>query len=230
MIRINLQSAGQRKAKKRAAAPVDSGGTGGPGHALSLMLLVLPIAGALGGSFVVHRSLVAEIDDVTARTRAAEAEIARLKPILDELNRYKREREQLERKLAAIRQLEAARTGPVKTFAELSAIIPPQVWVTSIRERGGQAQIDGVGLDDQSVAVFVNAMLRSPQFEAVELNLVEQTPYLGLNVKRFTVTSAFRSGARPPAAQAAGGPGGPAGPAAPAGPAGRPAAAPKAGR
>jgi type IV pilus assembly protein PilN len=218
MIRINLQHAGQRKAKKRAPAPADTGGGGGGGVGGGIgaalgnlgpaILLLLPIVGGAGGSFYVHQSLVGELHSVQQRTRVADAELAKLKPVLDELNQYKRDKEQLEQKLAAIRQLQGARTGPVKIFAELGAIMPPQVWVTGVREHGLTANLDGVGLDSQSVAVFVNAMHHSPYFGNVELTSVEQIQYLGLNVKRFTVTCQFRlpapaGGTAPPVAPAA---------------------------
>jgi hypothetical protein len=195
MIKINLQTAGVKKAKKRAAPEPDAGGGGGggvgPGRAVALMLLVLPIGGGLGGSFYLHAQITGELDYVAARTREAEAEIARLKPVLDELTQYKKDKEQLERKLGAIRQLEGARRGPVKVLAEMAALMPPQVWVTAIREANGVASLEGVGLDSQSVAVFVNAMHRSPYFRSVELTSVEQTPYLSLKVKKFTMTCQF---------------------------------------
>jgi type IV pilus assembly protein PilN len=221
MIRINLQHAGQKKARKRAPA-ADPGGGGGGGARIAAalrnvgpaLLILLPVAGGVGGSFVVHASLVGELASVQHRTREAEAELARLKPILDEIERYKKDKAQLEGKLAAIRQLQGARTGPVKIFAELAAIMPPQVWVTGVRETAMAANLEGIGLDSQSVAVFVNAMEHSPHFGNVELTAVEQVQYLGLNVKRFNVTCQFRL-PTPPAAGATGG-GVPA-PAAPAG-------------
>jgi type IV pilus assembly protein PilN len=197
MIRINLQSAAQRKQKRKSApAPQQAGGGGGRswsfGQTLPALVLLVPIVVGGAGSFYVHRALVAEIERVTSDTKAAEAELARLKPILDELERYKKDRELLEKKLAAIRNLEAARVGPVRVFAELAAVMPPQVWVTGVRESGLNAQIDGLGLDSQSVAVFANAMHHSPHFANVELTSVEQVTYLGLKIRKFSLTCRFQ--------------------------------------
>lgn len=186
MIRINLQqSAGQGKRRKAASV-------GGPGHVVPALTLLLPALGAAGGSYYVHQQLVGKIAAVEQATRTAEAEIAKLKPVLDELERFKKDKALLEQKLAAMKSLEGARRGPTRIFAELAAIMPQQVWVTAIREQGMSATLDAIGLDSQSIAVFVNAMQRSPYFANVELTTVEQIQYLGLKVKKFTVTCKFQ--------------------------------------
>ncbi|HEX7124980.1 MAG TPA: PilN domain-containing protein [Thermodesulfobacteriota bacterium] len=189
MIRINLQTAGQRKQRRRAAA--DAGG--GSGAVLPALMLLVPIAGGAGGSYYVHANLLGQIEGVQDSIRKGEAELARLKPILDEINQFKKDQALLEKKLAAIDELQAARIGPVRVFAELAALMPPQVWVTSIREKGGRTTIDGLGLDSQSIAIFANALARSPYFANVELTAVDQAQYLGLDVKKFNVTCRFQN-------------------------------------
>lgn len=191
MIKINLQTAAARKQRRRAVSA--ERGAGGSSTLLPAMVLLLPIVGGAGGSYYVHATLLAEIDDTQQAIQSAEAELARLKPILDELNRFKKDKALLEQKLGAIRALQGARIGPVKIYAELASLMPAQVWVTGVRESGGNAVLDGLGLDSQSIAVFVNSLQRSPYFTNVELTLVEQTKYLGLSIKRFNVTCRFRN-------------------------------------
>lgn len=190
MIRINLQTAGQRKQKRRAAIADEGGGSGA---VLPALMLLVPIAGGAGGSYYVHANLLGQIESVQDSIQRGEAELARLKPILDEIEQFKKDQALLEKKLAAIDELQAARTGPVRVYAELAALMPPQVWVTSIREQGGRTTIDGLGLDSQSVAIFANALARSPYFANVELTAVEQTKYLGLDVKKFNLTCRFQN-------------------------------------
>jgi type IV pilus assembly protein PilN len=197
MIKINLQTAGQRKQRRRAAA-VDTGG-GGSSAVLPALMLLVPIAGGAGGSYYVHANLLGQIEDTQVSIRTAEAELARLKPILDEINQFKKDRVLLEKKLAAIGELQSARIGPVRIYAELAALMPPQVWVTAIREAKGSAVIDGLGLDSQSVAIFANALARSPYFANVELTAVDQAQYLGLDVKKFNVTCRFQNPTAAPA-------------------------------
>jgi type IV pilus assembly protein PilN len=194
MIRINLQSAGQKKQKRKTVVADTGGGAGGgPSAIVPFLMLMLPFAGGLGGAFFVHTALVDQVQATQAAIGSAEAELARLKPILDELEQFKKDRDLLEQKLAAIRTLEATRTGPVKNYAELAALMPPQVWIASLRESGGNVVIDGFGLDSQSVAVFVNAVQRSTRFSSAELTAVDASQYLGLNIKRFNVVARLRS-------------------------------------
>lgn len=201
MIRINLQNAGAKKQRRKAAA-VDTDG-GGPSQLLPAMMLALPLAAGGGGSYFVHASLVGQIQDTRGAIQRGEMELARLKPILDEINQFKKDKALLESKLEAIRALEHARTGPVEVYAELAALMPPQVWVLGVRESGGNAVLDGIGLDSQSIAVFVNAMGRSQYFSDVELTAVEQAQYLGLTVKRFNVSCRFRKPSAPRVIEAA---------------------------
>ncbi len=198
MIRINLQQAGQKPRRRKAAPAADAGGGGGGGGGgglgslLPTLMLLGPILGGVGGSYYVHGRLLAEITRVEQATQTAEAEIAKLKTVLDEIERYRKDKATLEQKLAAMKALEGARHGPVRIYEELGAIMPQQVWVTGVREQGMSASIEAVGLDSQSVAVFVTAMQRSPYFANVELTSVEQIEYLGLKVKKFGVTCKFQ--------------------------------------
>ncbi len=200
MIRINLQQAGQKPRRRKAAAPAadtgggDGGGGGGSGlgSLLPTLMLLVPVLGGVGGSYYVHGRLLGEIARVEQATRTAETEIAKLKTVLDEIERYKKDKAVLEQKLAAMKALEGARRGPVRIYEELGAIMPQQVWVTGVREQGMSATLDAIGLDSQSVAVFVTAMQRSPYFANVELTSVEQIEYLGLKVKKFGVTCRFQ--------------------------------------
>lgn len=200
MIRVNLLGAGPAKpGKRRRARAAPEGGGGGAGRLGPTLLLVLPLAGGLGGSYYVHLRLADRIAEVQQATRTAEAEIAKLKPVLDEVERFKKDKALLEQKLAAFKSLEGARRGPTRIFDELAALMPRQVWVTAVREQGMNATIEALGLDSQSIAVFLNAMARSPYFTNVELTVVEQTEYLGLKIKRFSVTCRFQLPAEPAA-------------------------------
>lgn len=196
MIRINLQQLGPKGRKRKAAAAepaVSSGGSrgGGPPNILPALMLILPVALGVGGAFYVHQGLAARLEETLLATKAAEAELARLKPVLDELERFKKDKASLEQKLAAIKALEGKRHGPVRIFTELGTIMPAELWVTSVRETDMKAEIEGLGLDAQTVAVFVSAMERSPYFGGVELRSVEQVTYLGLKVRKFKVSCQF---------------------------------------
>ena len=192
MIRINLQQQGP-KGKKRKAVAVEAAPSedSGPGNVLPALMLILPVALGGGGAFYLHQGLTAKLAETELAIKAAEAELARLKPILDELERFKKDKASLEEKLAAIRALEGKRHGPVRILTELGRIMPPELWVTGIRETDMQADIEGIGLDAQTVAVFVSSMERSPYFQGVELKVVEQVPYLGLKVRKFRVSAHF---------------------------------------
>ncbi len=200
MIRINLQTAGQKRQKRKAATADFGGGGGSSSSFLPALMLVLPIAGSAGGSYYVHAALIEQAERTQAEIRVGEAELARLKPILDELQQFKKDKALLEKKLSAIRTLEGARIGPVQIYAELASIMPPQIWVTGIKESGKTAVIDGLGLDSQSIAIFVNSMQHSRYFANVELNVVEQAKYLGLDIKKFNVTCRFVNPDAPKAA------------------------------
>lgn len=173
MIRINLMPRDEvlRRASRRRDRTV------GLCTVAALLVLIL-------GTEVVSRR----------ESRVVAAEASRYRTELAELNRryqraivLERKRTELSTKLETIASLERQRRGPVRVLDDLGGATPDKLWLTEMRENGGSAVFLGRGLDNQTVAVFMRNLERSPYFSNVELVETRQVEDGRAKLKEFSI-------------------------------------------
>ena len=127
---------------------------------------------------------------------ASEAELANLRQEVEALNAKAKGVGELEKKVAELKEklvvldtLNKKKTGPVRIMESLSAAMPARLWLTQFREAGGIATIDGLAVDNQTIAEFMKALANSPYFNNVELVETAQTELEGVSLKRFSLNS-----------------------------------------
>jgi type IV pilus assembly protein PilN len=106
----------------------------------------------------------------TSRERGRlERQLAELKGPYEQVVKMEKEKQELQDKLSAIRELEAKKFGPVRMLADLSGSTPEKLWLTDFSERGGSVRLSGLGVDVQTVADFMRRLSTSPYFRDVDL-------------------------------------------------------------
>src|SRR5262249_42480601 len=115
------------------------------------------------------------------------AKIGQLKSVIEKVDAYKAEKGELESKIAAIKQLNDQRSGPVKFMAEFAKIIPERAWITMFRETDKAVTLEGVAADGPTVAEFVDNLRASKFFSNVDLLRVEQVSEKGQNRQKFYI-------------------------------------------
>jgi type IV pilus assembly protein PilN len=73
-----------------------------------------------------------------------------------------------------IQSLNAKKTGPVEILDELSLIIPEKVWLTSLNNKGDDLVLEGLALDNTTIATFMKRLQASTHFDNVSLVLSQQ--------------------------------------------------------
>jgi len=172
MIRINLIR-GKRKKKKEFNA-----------DALYLLLPLLVIVGVL----LFHRSVSGTIENLHTDIRKANVEVARLKKEIGEVEIFKARKAELQQKVDVISSLQTGRTGPVKVFEALSASVPEKCWIDSLSLRGDQVQVNGIALNNYTIANFMTALGRSGKFRNVVLGSADKTTVSNVKLVRFSLT------------------------------------------
>ncbi len=173
MIRINLLPVRAAQKKERLRSQVT--------------ILVLSVVGSITVCALVWMSLSVKVDDVQAEIRAKNAEIARLKKTIGEVDQFKKLQNELRGKLDILSTLKANRSGPVRLLDELSKVIPEKVWITTFTESGGEIVIAGAGLTEESVADFMGKLEASAYYMNVELDVLEQKKIDGRDMQSFKV-------------------------------------------
>jgi type IV pilus assembly protein PilN len=100
-----------------------------------------------------------------------------------------KKREVLKSKLGVIRELKARKIGPVKLLDDLGKSVPEKSWLLEIRDKGGVLRIDGLALDNVTIADFTKQLEKSIYFKRVDLLEVRQEEVRGVKMKRFSISA-----------------------------------------
>lgn len=96
---------------------------------------------------------------------------------------------ELREKLKVIEDLNKKKTGPVHVMESLSSALPARLWLTQFRETSGNVTMDGLAIDNQTIADFLKALASSPYFQDVELIETSQVEQEGVPLKKFSLNS-----------------------------------------
>ena len=178
MIRINLLPRDERQTRRAIQLPKIG----------SLMpILVLLMVLALFGSVSVFQAL--QIGRLSSDIARADAEAAKLKPQIQTIQELTQKREELQRRLNVIQDLDKTRLQRVMLVDELSRCTPEHLWLTSYEETGNKVQIEGVTFSNLLVADFMTRLEASPLYGSVDLLIAEKGVIDQRNVVKFKVTA-----------------------------------------
>ena len=164
MIKINLLTA--RPHKRFAIALPTLPGLGLLFGALYALAIVL-----VGGYWV---WLGQEGRNLTGEIARLDIEIAQYQAAIAEGNRYKKEKEDLERRVALIDSIARSQHRPVYLLDMLAETLPPDVWLTSMEEKDRMLKIAGSAFSTTAVADFMANLKGSGKFRDVDLIVSRQ--------------------------------------------------------
>lgn len=159
MIKINLVSAGPEAAVTKKASPEISLG----GHQADIILLVvLTIGLAITGVrwYMLH-STVTELTEIKAEKTIERNE---LQKYIDKAKELEAKRAELKAKIDTIRQLKENQKGPVRILDEVSRTMPDLVWLTGLDLAQTHVTLNGMALDENAIANYVDNLDASPFF------------------------------------------------------------------
>jgi len=151
-------------------------------------LLALGMVVVVGGIWFVHKGLMDSQHMAEASVRQLEADIERFKPEETKVANFKKQRAELEDKLEIIRNLDAARSGPVRILEELSKTTPERLWLTKLSTEGATITLEGQSLDTSLVADFLRGLNVSTYFDLVDLERTQSGPEVeGVKLVKFVI-------------------------------------------
>src|SRR5512139_1378371 len=145
MIKINLLV--EARADKVTKAPLISLGTGNINNYLLLGALIL----AIGWVGLRYWQLSSRLADVKAEVAVNQREYDRLKPIIEEVEAFKKRNAELRHKIEVIEQLKANQFGPVRLMDEVSKALPELLWLTELGVSGTAISMRGQALNENAV-------------------------------------------------------------------------------
>jgi Tfp pilus assembly protein PilN len=194
VIKINLSREGRGSARAATAAPgAGSGMAAAPANLNNILVVTLLVVGLLiGGGWTALKWNERNRKQATVNSMQAEAD--NLRKIIDEVERFERRRDSLEKRIALINQLKQNQKGPVRLLDHISRDLPDLVWLDSMVLAGSEITISGRTLNPNAAATFVENIKADPMFDEPEFNTLsaEGGGQTGMNVYRFEMRFNFR--------------------------------------
>jgi type IV pilus assembly protein PilN len=184
MIRINLLPPEDRKKTRHIKLPSLSGG--GPKAVWMIAAIVV-----YAGMVIAIASLQSRtVKDLDAKIAKSKQEAEALAPQLERIRKLTKEREEVDRRLGIIASLDRERYFRVQLLNDISEKMPPNSWLTSVKESGGtDIAIDGVTFSNYLIADLMSNLEKSDHFDGVSLSIAQEGRILENRVIQFTLSS-----------------------------------------
>ncbi len=156
MIRINLLPFRAARKKENIKRQISV-------YVLTVILLLVGI----GYTFLDLRSQLSKLKD---EEKKVNDELATYKKTVDEISKLEKKIKEIKAKLAVIKTLEKGKTGPVHLLDEVAKAVPKEkLWLNSFNESGGNLQLSGTAMDNETVAKFMTNLEKSEYINTVDL-------------------------------------------------------------
>ena len=180
MIRINLAPPSP---EKRVGFSVPTSNLGMLFGALALGLVLV-----LGGWWW---SLSAEIKRLNTEIAENKKESERLKVIIAEGERFRRDKELLERRLNAIELVARRQTRPVYLLDSVLDTLPKDLWLTRMEEKGTRLRFAGTTFSATALSDFMANLKASGKFKDVDIIDAKQDLTKSPRLITFEVVTRF---------------------------------------
>lgn len=109
--------------------------------------------------------------------------------ILEQIKKLETDKKEIENRIAVIRELKKSSALTVRVLDEIANLTPTKrIWLTSLNQSGTSLQLNGMALDNQTIAGYMEGLKTSKYVSDVNLVTSSQTAYAGRNLKSFTLS------------------------------------------
>jgi Tfp pilus assembly protein PilN len=178
MIRINLAPVTSRRAKARPVVDLR----------LVFGVACVLVAVALAAT---ASALSAELAGLGRDIQRDREEFGRLRAINAEGPRQRADKQELERRVAAIEAVARRQVQPVYLLDALADLPPRDLWMTRVEQKGAQIKLNGVTTSSASLAMLLANLQRSTRFKDVDLVESRQDLAKSPRAIAFEVTCRF---------------------------------------
>jgi len=133
-------------------------------------------------------SLSSKIGKLNKTITTTKTELNRYEEINKEIARIKQNLETLKKKMAVIDQLQSERYAPVKLLDMMTKVlITNRMWLVSLNDQEKTVTINGIALDNKTVADFMVGLQNCGLFSEVSLKTVKHQEVQKSKLKGFQI-------------------------------------------
>ena len=138
------------------------------------------------------------VSGLDKKLKQTQAELDKYNKINQEIAEIKKKLENLNKKMAVMAELESNRHEPTRLMDTLTqVVVPKRMWFTKLEEKDKTVNVNGIALDNKTVADFMVRLEKSGLFSAVSLKTLKQTVVQNSNLKSFAILCVKKSPAKP---------------------------------
>ena len=126
-------------------------------------------------------------EKIMADIANTEQKIVHNKSLAAEVNKAKESQKSFQEKLNIINSLRKEKAVPARLLDELSIVKPERIYFESLKKEGSKLGIEGIALDDETVANFMENLRKSKIFKSVDLIVSEQIEKSKIKLKKFSL-------------------------------------------
>ncbi len=143
------------------------------------------------------------ITEMTANIESTKIELAATEIEAKKVDQIKQELNKLNKKIEVIKTIEANRKASIKLLENMTRMVDEQasgevaegtgkpvkrLWFTSFKSLGPNISINGIALDNKTVADFMTRLEASKIYTNVNLNTLKKENINDLNLKSFVIS------------------------------------------
>lgn len=158
MIRINLLSEQRKPMVASLGKQTQDIISGDPATIWLLGLLGVALLVGLGW----YWNLRSQAKRLNEEIAVVQVEVDRLRPIIEEVEEFERQRAELRHKVTVINELKARQQVPVRIMDVISRAVPERLWLTQITQRGNELEVQGLMFNTNALASFIENLDEVP--------------------------------------------------------------------
>ncbi len=178
MIRINLLPVREIKRRNKAKKELTTA-------ALAVALFIALLTAFSVYQIMVVKGLKSDLTDLQTQKSQHDAR-------LKEIKKLEEEKALLLTRIGVIEQLKKSASVTVHVLDDVALRTPSdRIWLTDLSQNGNQIQVNGMSLDNQTVAKYMVDLEGSPYMENLVLVKSDMKKYADRDLKAFTITSSI---------------------------------------
>lgn len=180
MIRINLLASKKRKKLNKG---------------IYELILFLMIVGFLVAScFIINSSLDNQILIAKNEISKLDREFKRLSKIKKEVDGFKKQKEELQKKIDLVKRLKQGQKGYYEILRNLEYAMPEDVWISNFDFKNDSLNLNGSSLRTASINEFILNLYATKMFDNIDLKIVKKITVENIDINDFSITAKVKIG------------------------------------
>jgi len=142
--------------------------------------------------FLFQINVKGDVEELTQRITATKEELKKLEKSEAQIEQLKASELTIQQKIDVIKKLEKRKTGPVMVLDQIASRMPPKMWLTALKVQRASLQMEGVSIDNETIAQFMTNLESAGEFENVELQFAQEAKIEDFLLKKFSVSSTIK--------------------------------------